>query len=102
MPNPTEVKSKEVEAPTIKRIEKMTKIKIDQTADFIYDLSKINNDVFKSYRDDIKKLKPLHHANDIYCLLREDKEGKSLTKVEALQNAGASKDGYFISPKPYA
>ncbi len=57
-----------------------------------------------SYMDKLNELDtedvaPMLHVLDISNVYREDVVGESLTQEEALKNAPASDDGYFLVPR---
>lgn len=81
------------------KIERMNKIKVDKDSDFLFDVVKMDADVFKKESKALSNLRPLYHPSDVNCHLREDVIKPSLSQEEAIKNI-KSKTGYFTSIDP--
>jgi len=49
-----------------KKIESLTKIKVDPNSDFIFDIKKISKKIFAKYSIALKNLESLSHPCDIH------------------------------------
>ncbi|MBI3384882.1 hypothetical protein HY030_01680 [Candidatus Gottesmanbacteria bacterium] len=79
--------------------QKATKIRHQEEQDFLYDVKRITSSGLEKNAD-VKKIKPLYHASDLVCKLREDEITKPLTSEEIFQNAKLKTKDYFVSINP--
>lgn len=85
-----------------KKIVKTSKIIVDESNDFLYDISKINKDIFSKHKEKINNVAPLHHPDDVHSVLRKDIVMASLPASTSLQNAKKAQNNYFVCVNPIA
>ena len=87
----------------IEKIAKNARLKLteEEKEEFLPQLQEILDSFSVLDKAPVENLHASFQPFPIKNVMREDREGSSLTQEEALQNTKLKKDGFFIGPKTF-